>query len=257
MDSASYLRNAERTLSTSFHADTVPHDYFIDLVFRVIALGDELDALKRELYYGALNPHHAVPLDFASSLAGHGTGRGGSSLDAGLGGQGSAGEAGGRDPGFGRDRGSALPADAAAGTDPGTDESRGSGAGAERGAGAQLDGPVGTPRLDPFLLHAVLGILTEGVELFQAIHNEPLDQVHLLEEVGDVEWYLAIVYRYLQRLPEDARERNIAKLRRRFPDRFTEEGALKRDLQVERQALEGSDPDCGCGGSCLCQGEAG
>jgi NTP pyrophosphatase (non-canonical NTP hydrolase) len=40
---------------------------------------------------------------------------------------------------------------------------------------------------------------------------------------------------------EDAMEKNIAKLQARYPDKFTVEAALHRDLERERSALEGSN----------------
>lgn len=39
---------------------------------------------------------------------------------------------------------------------------------------------------------------------------------------------------------EEGLERNIAKLKARFPDRFTEEAALNRNLEKERKILEGN-----------------
>lgn len=65
-----------------------------------------------------------------------------------------------------------------------------------------------------------------------------IDQVHLLEETGDLEWYLAIAYRWLARLPEDARKVNIAKLQKRFPGKFSDFDAVNRDLVTERLTLE-------------------
>lgn len=49
---------------------------------------------------------------------------------------------------------------------------------------------------DQFLLHAVMGILTEVEELIQNSRNP--DSVNLLEEVGDITWYLAILGRELE-----------------------------------------------------------
>lgn len=47
-----------------------------------------------------------------------------------------------------------------------------------------------------------------------------LDDVNLLEEAGDVEWFLSVFYRRLGLPPEDARDVVVAKLRRRYPGRF-------------------------------------
>lgn len=92
--------------------------------------------------------------------------------------------------------------------------------------------------VNPPLLHAALGIISEGVELLEAVLSDNLDDVNLLEEMGDIEWFGAIVYRYLCKLPEDARARNIAKLSARYPDKFSTEAYSNRDLETERRALE-------------------
>lgn len=107
------------------------------------------------------------------------------------------------------------------------------------------DGPAptlaGIEGLDPNLLHAALGLITESIEFLDVIMRATVDSVHLLEEVGDLEWYLAIAYRWLARLPEDARKVNIAKLQKRFPGKFTDFHAVNRDLLTERLALETID----------------
>lgn len=41
--------------------------------------------------------------------------------------------------------------------------------------------------------------------------------------------------------PHDAMEKNINKLKARYPEKFTEELALNRDLQTERKVLEGEN----------------
>ena len=97
---------------------------------------------------------------------------------------------------------------------------------------------------DPNLLHAVLGIFTEAAELMEhycaVLKGEtPLDEVNMVEEVGDLLWYCAIIWRATNSLPSETMGTNIAKLRTRFPDKFTEEAAKQRDLFAERKVLEG------------------
>jgi NTP pyrophosphatase (non-canonical NTP hydrolase) len=48
---------------------------------------------------------------------------------------------------------------------------------------------------DQYLLHAVIGVLTEVEELIQNSNSEKPDLTNLLEEVGDITWYLAIIGR--------------------------------------------------------------
>ena len=116
--------------------------------------------------------------------------------------------------------------------------------------------PTGSPlhptytdrRLDPIMgavsedtLHGILGIATEAAELAEIIRMpspEGVDTTNLLEELGDVMWYIALVARDNDWTFEDIMETNMAKLRKRFPDKFTQEAALNRDLDVERDILE-------------------
>ena len=161
------------------------------------------------------------------------------------------------------------------------------------------------------LLHAVMGLLTESVELIDNYDGtKPYDSVNVFEELGDLAWYLAIIQRefefeydfysmndlmvfktkqdaalslikrcnalldyhkklvfygkaldggkYLQMALAvaqnflyfvksenfnlgDINERNIAKLKARYGEKFNEEGALSRDLEKERTVLEKSE----------------
>lgn len=109
----------------------------------------------------------------------------------------------------------------------------------------RADTPVLPEGLTEDIIHGVIGIFTEAGEMMEAIlkamDGEPIDLVNLREELGDVEWYKAMLYRALKALPEEVRERNIAKLRRRYPDKFTSENAINRDVVAERRILEGKD----------------
>lgn len=96
--------------------------------------------------------------------------------------------------------------------------------------------------VDPRVFHAIVGITTEAVELLQAldIHTKDIDKVNFLEELGDVDWYQAIGIDAVDGSFEQVLERVIAKLRIRYPDKFTSENAINRDLARERKVLEGS-----------------
>jgi NTP pyrophosphatase (non-canonical NTP hydrolase) len=94
------------------------------------------------------------------------------------------------------------------------------------------------------LMHASMGMVTEAGEFIDAlkkhtIYGKPIDRVNLVEEIGDLFWYQALACRALGVSFEEVMERNIAKLRKRFPEKFTAELALSRDLDAERAALEG------------------
>lgn len=167
------------------------------------------------------------------------------------------------------------------------------------------------------LMHAAMGLVTEAAELSEETLEKVLfDHVHVIEELGDLEWYVALAVRALgknlddiddrahrtylaetQNMPtlrsdwatrriivtagdlidqlkkltiyskpldeekfltgivklrgyidvmclcvrvrlHEVREKNIAKLMKRYPDKFTSERAINRDLDGERRALE-------------------
>lgn len=94
------------------------------------------------------------------------------------------------------------------------------------------------------LVHAMLGCITESAEIAEHVRDvltgaKPLDKVNLVEEFGDVLWYIGMGLRFVDSTFGEAFEKNIAKLRKRFPDKFTEALAVDRDLDGERAVLEG------------------
>lgn len=98
-------------------------------------------------------------------------------------------------------------------------------------------------RLTSRLFHAAMGMCTESGEFMDAlkkhaIYGKPLDLTNLVEEAGDCLWYIALMLNSLGVTVEDAMARNISKLRARYPEAFTSERALERDLDAERKALE-------------------
>ncbi|URA06965.1 hypothetical protein Pfeifenkraut_BL30068 [Xanthomonas phage Pfeifenkraut] len=64
------------------------------------------------------------------------------------------------------------------------------------------------------------------------------DDVNFIEETGDGFWYAAIGLNAVKATFGDVQHRNIAKLRHRFPQKFTEYDANNRDLFGERKILE-------------------
>lgn len=156
------------------------------------------------------------------------------------------------------------------------------------------------------VLHAALGLATEIEELL-VNYSDKMDSTNILEEVGDLTWYLSIFYREYPEIEnlqitttmevktpqglimsmlksilqiqdllkkklyynkpinqdsmnllvatidldirmylnlynlnmEEVWERNIAKLKARYGDKFSSERAINRDLETERNILEG------------------
>jgi NTP pyrophosphatase (non-canonical NTP hydrolase) len=97
------------------------------------------------------------------------------------------------------------------------------------------------------LLHAAIGMGTEAAEILDAMHKhifqgEPLDYANLEEEYGDSSWYMRLAATALRKFTGGGLYqiivRNIAKLKKRYPDKFTAEAALNRDLDSERQIFD-------------------
>lgn len=96
-------------------------------------------------------------------------------------------------------------------------------------------------------IHGVIGIATEAGELLEGLRDtlrgKSLDAVNVEEEVGDAKWYMAILARTFGFLWGNDERKNIAKLRARFPDKFTEYDANNRNLAVEREILENNEAE--------------
>ena len=96
------------------------------------------------------------------------------------------------------------------------------------------------------LTHASLGLCTEAAELADAVkkhifYGKELDKVNLVEEIGDILWYSAIVLDACQSSFDEAMDKNITKLRKRYPQGiFSASKAIHRDVNAERLVLEGS-----------------
>jgi NTP pyrophosphatase (non-canonical NTP hydrolase) len=93
------------------------------------------------------------------------------------------------------------------------------------------------------LNHYVLGVGTEAGELQDAVkkhiaYGRVADAVNVVEECGDVLWYVARILKLLGFSFEDAMQMNINKLEKRFPEKFTEDAANNRDLETERTQME-------------------
>lgn len=91
--------------------------------------------------------------------------------------------------------------------------------------------------------HGVIGIFTEAGELVEGLQKHlggaPLDTVNLLEELGDITWYLSILCDALNLDFNEILEKNIAKLAKRYGGEFSSEKANNRDISAELDILEG------------------
>jgi NTP pyrophosphatase (non-canonical NTP hydrolase) len=83
------------------------------------------------------------------------------------------------------------------------------------------------------LLHAQMGIITELGEFSsplkkRLIYGQMLDVTNMVEECGDMLWYISLALNALGVSMEECMEENIAKLKIRYPEKFTEKDALER-----------------------------
>lgn len=97
---------------------------------------------------------------------------------------------------------------------------------------------------DVDIFHACLGLCTEAGEVMDpfkksAFYGKPVDFVNLDEEVGDILWYIAIYAEARMTTIEALAARNLEKLKTRYPDKFSSDRAINRNLEAERRVLEG------------------
>lgn len=93
------------------------------------------------------------------------------------------------------------------------------------------------------LLHAAIGLCTETGELQDMLkrhifYGADIDLINIKEEIGDILWYVALALDELDTTFEKVMKANIEKLKQRYPDKFTKENALNRNLKQERNAIE-------------------
>jgi len=103
------------------------------------------------------------------------------------------------------------------------------------------------------LVHAAMGMVTEAGELLDMLkkhlfYGRELDLVNVEEELGDSLWYLGLAVDDMREMGYDTsieqiQEKNIAKLRKRYGEKFSKDAALTRDLDAERKILEDGPQD--------------
>jgi NTP pyrophosphatase (non-canonical NTP hydrolase) len=79
----------------------------------------------------------------------------------------------------------------------------------------------------------VLGISGEAGELLDAvkkatIYRKPLDRVNVVEELGDLEFYMRGLRESLGITREETLGLNISKLRKRYTAKYSDEAAIHR-----------------------------
>jgi len=97
--------------------------------------------------------------------------------------------------------------------------------------------------VNPRLLHAVMGLSTESNELLDALkktifYGKQLDLVNLEEEGADIAYYLFLMMDSVGIDWDIMLNKVKLKLEARYPEKFTTDNALNRDLEKERKILE-------------------
>ena len=94
--------------------------------------------------------------------------------------------------------------------------------------------------VNPRMFHAIVGIATEATELVEALEigGDDMDYVNISEEMGDIGWYQSIAFDEMGMTLENSYGAVVAKLKKRYSEKFTSEEAINRDTDAERTVLE-------------------
>lgn len=92
------------------------------------------------------------------------------------------------------------------------------------------------PTLGEDLVHASLGITTENGEFSDVVKRHviygkdlgPVEAENLGEELGDILWYVSLAATKLNLSLGDIAKANVAKLSKRYPEKYTDQDALAR-----------------------------
>ena len=95
------------------------------------------------------------------------------------------------------------------------------------------------------LLHMQLGLVDEVGELAKNVkkhfaYGADLDVANVKEELGDMFWFMIGICDLLNIDPDTLLYINIAKLRKRYPNKFNRADALARNIDAEREVLQAS-----------------
>ncbi len=84
------------------------------------------------------------------------------------------------------------------------------------------------------LVNGVIGLCGESGEVVdlvkkQLFHGHSLDINEIKEELGDLMWYVAMCCHALNISLDDVMQGNIEKLKKRYPDGFSEQASINRE----------------------------
>ena len=89
------------------------------------------------------------------------------------------------------------------------------------------------------MLHSVLGMSGEVGELTDAVkksvmYDKALDIENVIEECGDIMWYMALLLDEVGSSFEEAQLHNIIKLSKRYPKGYSDKDAIERKDKIEQ-----------------------
>lgn len=90
------------------------------------------------------------------------------------------------------------------------------------------------------LAHAALGLTSEAGEIATAIkaaiiYNKPLDVNNIVEELGDILWFASFTASILGISLDHIAWKNIDKLRKRYPEGYTDVEAILRKDKLDEE----------------------
>lgn len=81
--------------------------------------------------------------------------------------------------------------------------------------------------------HAIMGVVGEAAELANLLQDPAANSKRMIDEAGDILWYLALLFDELGVTFEEVQGLNISKLTKRYPEKFTTDLAINRDVEKE------------------------
>lgn len=97
--------------------------------------------------------------------------------------------------------------------------------------------------MDRLKLECALGLCGEAGEVAEQVkkhffHGHELDKRHMIEELGDVAWYLAVLCDAIGSDLDTVMEENLKKLEQRYPEGFDPYRSQHRNEIVQRRRRE-------------------
>lgn len=92
------------------------------------------------------------------------------------------------------------------------------------------------------LLHSAIGCVGESAEFLDqmkkcCMYGNGIDYINVKEELGDILFYIVMACNELGYSLEELMDANQRKLEIRYPDKFSKEKALNRNIEAERGVI--------------------